>query len=105
MTTLSFVEERGKGRTRLERTTIEVMAGLERHCWRTTLPMLPVEPVRMIFILKLDIATYFSRTKLNRWAEQDCKSVKLKQLSCDFRERDENTSLRINEFLLIGFGG
>lgn len=36
---------------RRERTIMEVMAGFERHCSRTTLPIEPVEPVRIIFIL------------------------------------------------------
>lgn len=30
---------------------MEVMEAFWRHCWSTALPMMPVEPVRMIFIV------------------------------------------------------
>jgi hypothetical protein len=55
MTVVSFVAlgaeviESGKGRR--ERAIREVMVGLERARWRTPVPMKPVEPVKMIFMV------------------------------------------------------
>ena len=39
------------GRLLRDSAMIEVMVGLRRHCVRTSLPMKPVQPVRMNFML------------------------------------------------------
>ena len=49
--TLSFGSETEDGRARRDRTMIEVMDEWVRHCCRTTLPIEPVDPVCIIFIL------------------------------------------------------
>jgi hypothetical protein len=49
--TFSFGDEKSEESGRRERTIIDVMEGFWRHCWSTALPIMPVDPVRIIFIV------------------------------------------------------
>ena len=56
MTTLIFeFEVRVLGRARRERTMMEDILGEARHWERTSEPMKPVAPVRMSFILGMEV--------------------------------------------------
>lgn len=52
MTTLTFaLSDAGGGSSRRESAMMDVMDGFWRHCVRTSRPMKPVEPARIIFII------------------------------------------------------
>ena len=52
MTTLTFaLSDAAGGSPRRERAMMDVMDGCSRHRVRTSLPMKPVEPARMIFMM------------------------------------------------------
>lgn len=90
--TLSFGWEMGGERARRERTMTVVMEGWRRAWRRTSLPMKPVVPVRMTFILE-----GFLRVLLKSEGE----SIRAEALICDlFREEDfdlccENLEMRM----------
>lgn len=49
------------GSVRRDSATTDVMAGFRIHCERTSLPMNPVQPVRMNFILITDLDCGFPK--------------------------------------------